>query len=201
MPGVHADRRATEASAPDPGLVAVWKALAWPGLEHLVVYRNGSELVADGALVALSEGAPVRLRYTLECDLQWRTRRARLESGSRSALVEIVGDGAGRWQRATGETIPELDTCIDVDIALTPFTNTLPIARLALAVGERRDLRMVYFAPPDFQPHAVDQRYTCLRRAPDGAAYRYESGTFSAELIVDKDDLVTLYPGLWERLL
>jgi uncharacterized protein len=44
-----------------------------------------------------------------------------------------------------------------------------------------------------------EQRYTCLKRH---SLYRYEAvdRSFSADLPVDPDGLVTDYPGLFERV-
>jgi len=95
--------------------------------------------------------------------------------------------------------IEELAGCIDVDIAATPFTNTLPIQRLRMKPGDRWDLRMVHVMVPELTFRAADQRYTCLTASPDGATFRYESGSFQADLKVDPDGLVVEYPGLWRR--
>ena len=48
------------------------------------------------------------------------------------ADLSLTGDGAGRWQ-IDGRDAPDLDGCLDLDIQVTPFTNSLPIRRLDLA--------------------------------------------------------------------
>jgi hypothetical protein len=177
----------------------MWRALAWPGLEHLRVRDASGAIAADSVLLAHVEGSPVRLFYQLECDLDWRTRRVRVELPARGREVSLESPEAGRWRGPRGEPLPDLDGCVDVDIALTPFTNTLPILRLRLRAGESRELRMVYFRPPDFRPEAAVQRYTCLEQRLASAVYRYESGQFRADLRVDGHGLVEAYPDLWER--
>ena len=90
--------------------------------------------------------------------------------------------------------------CIDIDLAGTPFTNTLPIRRLNLT---RRSgtakLRMLYVPFDSFEPTVDGQHYTCLE---DGRLYRYqaEDGSFTADLPVDEDGLVLDYPTLFRRL-
>ena len=177
----------------------LWRALAWPGIEHLALREDAGAMVADGSLIAFCEGEPVRLSYRLTCDRAWRTRRVELDLPLRGRAERLDSDGAGRWRGPAGEPLPDLDGCVDIDIALTPFTNTLPIRRLDLAAGESRELRIVYFDFPYFRPSAASQRYTCLERRDDGGAYRYESGTFAADIAVDAGGLVATYPGLWER--
>ena len=98
-----------------------------------------------------------------------------------------------------------LKGCLDVDISATPFTNTLPIRRLALQPGSSATLSMVYIAVPRMQVEVTQQRYTCLEVAPSGGRYRFESlrngvSSFTAELPVDRDGLVVDYPGLFRRV-
>jgi len=178
----------------------MWKALGWPGLEHLRVRTAAGAIAADSVLLAHVDGRPVRLLYRLECDLDWRTRRVFVELPAHERAVTLDSPEAGRWRGARDEALPDLDGCVDVDIALTPFTNTLPIRRLRLGAGESRELRVVYLQPPDFRPRAATQRYTCLEQSLAGAVYRYESGQFRADLRVDGQGVVESYPGLWERV-
>jgi uncharacterized protein len=176
----------------------MWEALAWPGLEHLVVRTTSDSIEANGMVVALDQ-RPIRLHYRLTCDRDWTTRQLIVEESVSRTVMTFRSDGAGRWTNDTGRVIEELTGCIDIDIAATPFTNTLPIRRLALQSGDRRDLRMVYVIVPELTVLAADQRYTCLAANDDGATYRFESGSFRADITVDAEGLVVDYPDLWRR--
>jgi hypothetical protein len=90
-----------------------------------------------------------------------------------------------------------------VDIAVTPFTNTLPIRRLGLAATESAELSVAYFKRTELQAWPDPQRYTCLEKSDEGGLYRYLSldGGFTADLPVDGDGLVVDYPGLFKRIL
>lgn len=173
----------------------MWSALAWPATEHLALRSDATGVVADGVVVALDE-RPTRLAYRLECGPDWTTRRLELSPHGEPGLVLHRRDD-GRWYDDTGVGRPELDGCVDVDIALTPFTNTLPIRRLGLAVGASADVRMVYVQlEHGLAVSTDDQHYTRL-----GAdTYRFRSGDFTADLTVDGDGVVTDYPGLFRRL-
>ncbi len=77
-----------------------------------------------------------------------------------------------------------LDGCTDVDISVTPFTNTLPIRRLNLDQDESTEIETVYISVPELQVETAIQRYTCLDSLDDeGGRYRYESvpSGFTAE--------------------
>lgn len=112
--------------------------------------------------------------------------------------VALTSDGAGRWMR-DGVAMGALDGAIDVDVSATPFTNTLPIRRLALAAGVSAEILVAYVDVPSLAISAERQRYTCLESA---RRYRFEAldGDFTRTLEVDADALVVSYPGLFRRL-
>jgi hypothetical protein len=174
----------------------VWNA-AHPdaGLEHLLLHDRW----ADGLVLAFDEpGVPYRLAYRIEWDDRWHTRavsaHVRAAEGQRELILDA--DGEGHWLR-NGGAAPELDGCLDVDIWPTPFTNMLPIRRLRLAPGVRRELSVAWVNAPALTVAAMAQAYT--RRAD--RSYHFESlgSGFRAELEVDEDGLVLDYPGLFER--
>jgi hypothetical protein len=198
----------------------VWEALAWPGLEHVAWScdgdaRSGGLIAESVALIALPDespdeppdaaaagahpGEPVRIAYRIRADRRGRTRAVEIESGrgSNARRLSLHSDGAGHWCDAAGQPLSHLDGCVDVDITLTPFTNTLPIRRLRLAPGCAGDIRAAYVNIADLTVTAADQRYT---RLDAEGRYRYESGTFRTDLVVDGDGVVVDYPGLWRRV-
>ena len=88
---------------------------------------------------------------------------------------------------------------MDIDIWPTPFTNSFPIRRVPLEVGERREFRMAWVFAPDLTVSPQPQAYTQLA----DRLYLFESlvgSGFSAELPVDEDGIVLDYPGLFRRV-
>lgn len=184
----------------------MWSPWTGAGLEHLRLLQRQEDIVADGLILGVSEQAPFRLRYEIRCDPQWRVRAIQLDllDGS-SRSLHFLTDGAGNWTTESGEALPLLKGCLDVDISATPFTNTLPIRRLALQPGSSATLNMVYFSIPEMQVEVTLQRYTCLELTSSGGRYRFESlvdgvSHFTAEFPVDRDGLVLDYPGLFKRV-
>jgi len=178
-------------------IVARWREWDGDGLQHLVLRLGRDEVVAEAALVA-TEGAGFGARFRIFCDGAWRTRRLEVEVVGAPRPVVIAGDGRGHWTDAAGAPLPALEGAIDVDLAATPFTNTLPIRRLALAPGESAEICTAYVSFPDLALSADPQRYT--RLSP--SRYRYESldSDFTREIDVDAHGLVVLYPGLFRRI-
>lgn len=167
------------------------------GMEHLLL-RDGA---ADSLLLAYdADGRPFRLSYKLRWDADWCLRDAEVivadESGSRQ--LTLHSDGKGHWRDGEDQALPKLDGCFDIDIWPTPFTNTFPIRRADLAVGERRIFTMAYVVAPALTVQPASQAYTRL----DAARYLYEgiASDFRAELPVDEDGIVLDYQGLFRRL-
>jgi uncharacterized protein len=181
-------------------IVARWRDWSGKGIEHLVLRTELNRIVAEGVVLAAAEERPFAAMYRIECDTEWRARATQARVVGDDRGIDMTSDGSGRWRDREGALRPELDGAIDVDVSVTPFTNTLPIRRLRLAEGEAAEIRTVYIRLPDFTLTIDPQRYTCLAR---GRQYRYESLTsdFVRVIDVDSDGLVVTYPGLFRRVL
>lgn len=180
----------------------VWSRWDGGGAEHLVLKVGECGATADGAVVGAAGGLPFRAFYSARCDADWRVREARVsDTATGGTGLKLLSDGEGHWT-SNGEPAPELEGCVDVDISVTPFTNTLPIRRLGLVPGETSDISVAYIEPGKPRAWAECQRYGCLESSPSGALYRFESldGCFTADLPVDPDGLVLDYPGLFRRV-
>jgi hypothetical protein len=180
----------------------LWEPWSEAGLEHLRVSFDEERLRADAVVVRAMGGAIVRLRYQLRTDETGCVRELRaVVDGAPARRLEVLADGHGGWQTADGRELRDLDGCLDLDIAATPFTNTLPIRRLRLAADESAELLVAYVSVPTLDVMPIRQRYTLLSRDADGARFLYEGleTGFRAELPVDRDGLVWDYPGVWRR--
>jgi hypothetical protein len=179
-----------------------WTAVEWPGMEHVVVSGDASGFRADGQVVLAADGF-ASVSYELRCTTGWRVSSLAIKvtNAVTDAVLDLSTVGDGHWL-ANGHPAPELDGCVDVDISCTPLTNTLPIRRLSWSTGETHDIDVVYVVVPVLDVHRARQRYTLLARDDDRdeALFRYQSGSFSADLPVDSDGFVTDYPGLWRRV-
>ncbi|MFL5735704.1 MAG: putative glycolipid-binding domain-containing protein [Chloroflexia bacterium] len=183
----------------------MWLPWTGPGLEHLHLLQQEQAIVADGLVLGVQDHKPFRARYEIHCTSQWELRAVHVSllSAPLSSL-HLHTDGAGKWTTQTGDILPSLQACLDVDISVTPFTNTLPIRRLALQPGASVTLSMLYIEVPQMQVEVTQQRYTCLQLNAAGGLYRFESLTdgatsFAADLPADRDGLVLDYPGLFRR--
>lgn len=146
----------------------------------------------DGWLLTSSvAGGEVASR--VEVDALWRTRTAEVRTAG--SVRRVTSDAAGAWW-ADGEVVHQLDGCVDVDVEVTPLTNTLPIRRLLAAdvpVDEPHDVAAAWIRVPGLAVDPLHQTYVHLG---DGR-WTYRAGDFTAELTVDADGLVTVYGDRW----
>lgn len=182
-------------------IVARWTDWQGRGLEHLVLQLGSEAIVADAVVVSDDDAAdpPFAVHYRITCDLEWRVRRAEVDLVGDDRQLRLSSDGQGHWLDAAGKPLAALDGAIDIDLAASPFTNTLPIRRLGLRRGQSADIRAAYIRVPELDVTSDPQRYTCLEPL---ASYRYASldSDFSRDIETDRHGLVISYPGLFRRV-
>jgi hypothetical protein len=177
--------------------VVRWQAEGGRGLEHLVLEWRHDRIRVDSVVIGQRMGALYGLRYALECDAQWAVRHASLDLVGGAAL-QLYSDGAGHWRNGLGADLPQLDGCLDLDIAATPFTHTLPLQRVKPTDHAPHFIRVAHISVPDFELRAVEYAYTCVT---PGVEYTCQ-GTFrdaTVSLKVDEDGIVLDYPPLYKR--
>lgn len=150
--------------------------------------------------------------YTLQTDSGWRSTslEIRTEGAGWSRSLKLHRDADG-WRVRTSETgtldaslpgteLPErLAGCVDVDLGLSPLTNTLAVRRLNLPnapVGTTYDLTMVWIQVPTLAVMPDPQRYTVL----GNGRVAYDSARYHVEIELDDAGYVTHYPGLARRV-
>jgi len=137
---------------------------------------------------------PVEIRYSVTVDAGWVTLDAEVLVAFAGAELREPVELGDLWSGR--ERPPELADCVDVDLGFTPATNTVPIRRLGLEVGEEAEIAVAWLRWPELRVERALQRYA---RVGDGR-YRYRQEDFSAELLVDELGLVLEYEGLWRAL-
>jgi uncharacterized protein len=161
----------------------------------------------DGFVIMLLDGSPARVHYFVHCGHDWSTRAAEvtLMRGLTADRVVIRADEGHTWlvndtsdPSASPLRLNELEGVSDIDLAFTPATNTLPIRRLSLLVGESRESEAAWLRFPELGLERLPQRYT---RVTD-RQYLYESGEglFQVELEVDEEGVVVRYGSVWHRV-
>jgi hypothetical protein len=183
---------------------AAWRHLdVRTGFEVLFLRRGRDGYQFDGHSTAVEEGEAWGIRYSLTLDTSWATRSAHIVGRSALGMHELwlEGDGIGGW-RVDGKQAPQLAGCLDVDLEASAFTNTFPVHRLGLDVGQRADAPAAWVRALGLGVERLEQRYTRLE--DDGEHLRYDYAApeldFTCVLVYDESGLVLDYPGIAVRV-
>jgi hypothetical protein len=173
----------------------LWQDISTGALDRcrLDVGMNGLRL--GGTVLTAAYDNPLEIRYLVATDENGLTRRVELELDDEHPRV-LLADGSGRWHWDGGPEMTDASGALDVDLTVTPATNTLPIRRLKIDVGQAADLLMAWVQFPGLEVIPSEQRYE--RLAAD--RWKFSTGDFEAELVVDEDGLVLDYGGLFRSL-
>lgn len=137
-----------------------------------------------------------RVQYVLRITATWQVRQFLLFRDLDDPDLWLYTDGTARWGEMNGARREELDGCYDLDLACTPFTNTLPIRRLPLQVGDRVEVPVVSVDVETLGVRPVQQRYLRL----DTHRWAFAEGDESVEFEVDDYGLMIDYPGRFKRV-
>jgi uncharacterized protein len=176
----------------------IWKSSEYGTVEHCSVELTPEWNAANSRISCTINGQDIEVHYKLETDEHWRTRKVEIIKRSKEMVNNwhLIKSGEG-WL-VNDHPAADLEGCMDIDISLTPLTNTLPIRRLDFISQPHHRIEVVYIDMLAGEISKVRQHYTRL----SGHSYLYENddGEFSARLNTDSEDFVIDYEGLFERV-
>jgi uncharacterized protein len=164
--------------------------------EHACLREREDGYTLQGVLALPLGRVPCHIDYTVAVDHHWRASDARATVATPSGVREIVlrSHHADGWE-LDGVSAPHLQNCHDIDLGWTPATNTIPIRRLGLGIGETATITAAWMRFPELDVVVSEQRYTRL----GNDHWQYRSGPFDFELVTDPSSgLVVKYgDDLW----
>ncbi|WZY00561.1 putative glycolipid-binding domain-containing protein [Bacillus sp. FSL W7-1360] len=134
--------------------------------------------------------------YEVSLDGNGLTKEVKLEI-DRSKQLVLKSNGEGKWFHDEGQEIKSLRGAIDVDISITPFSNSLPIRRLTWEKNQCREFQMVYIAVPHLEIQKVTQHYEYVREEKGLRYFRYQCRSYETMITVDEAGFVVEYPGVF----
>lgn len=136
--------------------------------------------------------------FVLRLSAQWVVQQFLLFRDLDEPDLWLANSGLGRWGEMNGAHRTELDGCVDIDLAGTPFTNAIPIRRLPLLVGHSATLNVIAVNVETLGVTVQPQIYTRI----DTHRWRYTSLALGDEVEVDVDEMgfVTDEPGAFRRI-
>lgn len=177
----------------------IWQALKWPATEYCTLQDHAQGMLANGRINGVYGQQPFSVHYVIEITADWRVSSFHIrQEGIHYTELKLTSDLHGHWFDKDNNHIAAFDHCIDIDISLTPFTNTLPVKRESFEEGESKVLDVLYISLPAFELQKVQQRYTRISHHE----YLYENivTDFSANIPFDHQGIVQDYPGLFKRI-
>ena len=163
--------------------------------EHCTVTWRDAGLSLVGTVLGAEDGQPVRIEYRVLTDGAGVTTAVHVRDlrGFTQRTLTLERTSKGVWT-VDGTTTKGLKACTDIDLECSPSTNTLPVRRLRLATGASKTIQAAWVRFPDLVVEKRPQTYTRV----DESTYRYASGDFEGELIVDDEGIVASYDP-WQR--
>jgi hypothetical protein len=214
LEGVNAPDLSQESTVPQPGsasasdnsdfkTVMTWRGIGEDRLEQVRVAVNGQRVKAYGRIIAAAtaDREAFSASYDLVTNDAGVTKRLSLHlvRAGGDTQISITRDNQNAWlvQSARGMERSDFGGAQDVDLALSPFFNALPIRRLGLnrATADAADVPVAYLYLPSGEVTAASLSYT-----PADAAVAVVSPVADTTITVDDNGFVINYPGLAERV-
>jgi hypothetical protein len=176
----------------------LWTGREYYSLENCLVdvLSAGTEIIST--IIGKYKEKIYKVEYLIKTNQNWETILLEIYSrhSDKTQSIRLQSDGKGNWTSNDGNA-EQFKGCIDVDLSLTPFTNTLPIKRLRLNQNQSKEIQVIYCNLLEEQIKPVRQKYICLSKTK----YHYENipNDFEATIEVDEEMFVVDYPSLFFR--
>ncbi len=168
-------------------------------LETLKLKKYRRDFIVKSIVNGILEDQPMLVEYQLIINRNWIVKEVEIKSLlDKRNKITLKSDSNGKCYNEDNQEISELNGCIDIDISITPFTNTLPIKRLGSSLEQRTKITTLYLDIKNWEFKKAEQYYTKLT----DNLYKYEGvfRHFVADLPIDNSGFVTTYPKLFKRL-
>lgn len=137
-----------------------------------------------------------QIEYVIRLSPLWQVRQFLLFRDLAEPDLWLGTDGAGRWGEINGAHRVDLDGAFDIAVECTPFTHSLPIRRLPIAVGEAAELSVLTI---DVETLGVVPTVVAYERTGTRSWRRHRHGT-TTDFDVDEHGLPLDIAGEFERV-
>jgi uncharacterized protein len=176
----------------------LWSGRQYFSLENCMITEKADRSEILSTIVGCYEDRMYKVEYFIKVNQNWETQVIEINShvNNSSQSIKLEKGQTEKWIR-NKEIDEQFTGCRDVDIPLSPFTNSLPIRRLKLKEKESREISVIYCDILADKIEPVRQKYTCIT----ASHFQYENvpNDFEATILVDGSGFVIDYPELFER--
>jgi hypothetical protein len=176
----------------------LWSGREYRSLENCLVNYTETGVEISSTIVGHYQGKIYKVDYQILTNLKWETLvfEVQTQCNDSREFLRFEAMQHGGWL-ANGESTKLYNGCIDVDISLTPFTNSLPINRMQAALAQQQEITVIYIDVLHQRIKPVRQLY----KKNSQSNYHFENvpNDFEADIAIDDSGLVVDYPGLFVR--
>ena len=176
----------------------LWTGIANHSLENCVLTHSDENIEVNSVIVGAHDDKIYRVDYSIKTNRDWESifLEVKAQLSDKKLEINFHSDGMGNWTKS-GVPVNEFGGCIDIDISLTPFTNSLPINRLQWELNKPQQIKVLFLDILSQEIIPVQQRYTKL----SNTEYKFENvpNDFEAIITVDESGMVVNYPELFVR--
>lgn len=175
---------------------AFWHRLDTPGTDAARVSRSGEGFHLQGQSVFKDPRGPAALRYVLELNVDWSTRKGAITGfiGDRVVDTHIVRGEEGWTLNGRSLGMPDV---VDLDLGFTPATNMVQLKRVGLAVGQSTAFDVAWIDAGDDNLVRLPQEYS--RTTNSDYPYRSPTVHYEETIVLAPNGFAAIYPGLWEQ--
>jgi hypothetical protein len=182
---------------PADGHTVRWERVDGTGSEELTLTWENEAWTASGEVDRRdADGGDAGIHYVVRLSPLWQVRQLLLFRDLDEPDLWLGTDGHGHWGEMNGAHRVDLDGGIDVALAVTPFTSSIPIRRAALTIGQAAPTVLL---DVDVDTLGVVPAAAELRRVGE---HRYELERAEGTTVLEVDDhgLVIDVPGRFRRV-
>ncbi|MDR2037132.1 MAG: putative glycolipid-binding domain-containing protein [Bacteroidales bacterium] len=175
----------------------LWEGKKNESLEYCLINTVPEGFEINSVVFGKSEGNVFEYEYQIKLSPKWITMSFLINNLlCNDEPFSMISDGKGKW-RINGEQLNEYSGCMDIDISLSPFTNSLPINRLKIDNAADKEINALYIDILNRRISLVHQRYTRIGHF----RYLYENlnNNYQAYLHVDDSGIIIDYPEEFRR--
>ncbi|CDQ17840.1 hypothetical protein SAMN05192559_102366 [Halobacillus karajensis] len=166
------------------------------GAEHLTLKKLSGHMEVRGTVLLVEQGVPHHLTYDMKLGLDWKTKKIKIYQEGVPEPFIVQAEKQDKWW-VNGSYNENLDGATNIDLTITPFTNTLPINRVSWKTGESRTFKMVYIDVLRREVLPLLQVYTYLGDNEGQRIFQYRCREFETALVVNEQGWVVEYPGVF----
>jgi uncharacterized protein len=174
-----------------------WEGLEYRSLENCTLTETDNGIAVTSIITGQVNNQAIKILYKILTDTLWTTYFVEINVIFGGHKKTLLLEKKGAYWLVNNMIDRRFDGCVDIDISLTPFTNTLPIRRLAFNGQLSNRIEVIYIDIIADIIMPVRQYYTKI--SDSVYLYENEKSTFKAELKTDSYGLVIEYPKLFRE--